>query len=95
MSLMTSVNCTIAKCLFSNLPRPQQELPDLQAETFVIPSSVAGDIIAQARGDISKLEHSFGRPQGCLETNPVRVDITKREVIALIKHEKGLYGLTI
>lgn len=43
--------------------------------TFVMPSSVADDIIAQANGSISKLEELLGFPKGSLGNNPVRVDI--------------------
>ena len=43
--------------------------------TFVMPSSIADDIIAQAGGNVSKLEQLLGLPQGSLGTNPVRIDI--------------------
>ncbi|MEL4105382.1 hypothetical protein AAFA46_00890 [Oscillospiraceae bacterium WX1] len=43
--------------------------------TFVMPSSVANDLIAKANGDISKLEQLLGLAPGSLGKNPVRVDI--------------------
>ena len=45
--------------------------------TFVMPSSVADDLIAKASGDITKLEQSLGFPKGSLGSSPVRVDIQK------------------
>jgi hypothetical protein len=46
------------------------------AGTFVMPSSVADSIIAQAGGNVNKLEQLLGLPAGSLGTNPVRVDIS-------------------
>lgn len=43
--------------------------------TFVMPSSVANDIIRQSRGSVSKLEALLGLEPGALGTNPVRIDI--------------------
>ena len=43
--------------------------------TFVMPSSVADDLIAQAGGDISKLEKLLSLEPGTLGTSPVRVDV--------------------
>jgi len=43
--------------------------------TFVMPPSTADDIIAQAGGNVSKLEQLLGLPQGSLGANPVRIDI--------------------
>ena len=43
--------------------------------TYVMPSSVADDLIVQAGGDVAKLEQSLGLPKGSLGNNPVRVDI--------------------
>jgi hypothetical protein len=45
--------------------------------TFAMPSSVADDLIAQAGGDIAKLEELLGLPVGSLGNNPVRVDISE------------------
>ena len=44
--------------------------------TFVMPSSVADDLIAQAGGDVTKLEQLLGLPEGYLGSNPIRVDIS-------------------
>ena len=43
--------------------------------TFVMPSSIADDLITQAGGNVSKLEQLLGLSQGSLGTNPVRIDI--------------------
>lgn len=43
--------------------------------TFVMPSSVADDIIARAGGDVTKLEILLGFPKGALGANPVRINI--------------------
>ena len=43
--------------------------------TFVMPKSVADEVITQAGGDASKLEALLGLNPGDLGTNPVRVDI--------------------
>lgn len=43
--------------------------------TFVMPSSVADDVIRQAGGSVSKLEELLGLKPGTLGTNPVRIDI--------------------
>lgn len=43
--------------------------------TFVMPTSVADDLIARAGGDISELERLLGLDPGDLGTNPVRIDI--------------------
>lgn len=43
--------------------------------TFVMPSSVADDLIAQAGGDISKLEKLLSLAPGSLGTSPVRIDV--------------------
>lgn len=46
-----------------------------RTETWVLPKSVADDTIAQAGGDISKLEQLLGYDPGYLGSSPVRVDI--------------------
>ena len=43
--------------------------------TFVMPASVADDIIRQPGGSISKLEELLGFPPGSLGSSPVRIDI--------------------
>ena len=43
--------------------------------TFVMPTSVADDIIKQSGGNVSKLEELLGFNPGDLGTNPVRIDI--------------------
>ena len=43
--------------------------------TFVMPSSVADNLIAEARGDVVKLEQLLGLGRGSLGTKPVRIDI--------------------
>ena len=43
--------------------------------TFVMPSSVADDLILKANGDILELERSLGLTPGSLGDNPVRLDI--------------------
>ena len=49
--------------------------------TFVMPSSVADDIIRQSGGSVSKLEELLEFESGALGSNPVRIDI---------KNPKGL-----
>lgn len=44
--------------------------------TFVMPKSVADDVIKQAGGSVSKLEELLGLNPGDLGMNPVRVDIS-------------------
>ena len=51
--------------------------------TFVMPKSVADDVIAQAGGDVSKLEELLGLNPGDLGTNPVRVDIPNPQNIRI------------
>ncbi len=51
--------------------------------TFVMPKSVADDVINQAGGDISKLEKLLGLNPGDLGTNPVRVDIANPQNIRI------------
>ena len=43
--------------------------------TFVMPTSVADDLITRAGGDISELERLLGLDPGDLGANPVRIDI--------------------
>ena len=43
--------------------------------TFVMPASVADDLIKQANGDIRILEQLLGLDSGTLGKNPVRIDI--------------------
>ena len=43
--------------------------------TFVMPISVADELIAKSKGDIAKLEGYLGLDPGDLGTNPVRIDI--------------------
>ncbi len=43
--------------------------------TFIMPSSLADDLIRQAAGDISKLEELLGFPTGYLGNQPIRIDI--------------------
>lgn len=43
--------------------------------TFVMPKSVADDVIMQANGDVSKLEKLLGLNPGDLGENPIRLDI--------------------
>lgn len=43
--------------------------------TFVMPKSLADDVIKKANGDVRKLEDLLGLNPGDLGTNPVRVDI--------------------
>lgn len=43
--------------------------------TFVMPSSVADDLIVQAGGDVSKLEKLLSLELGTLGSSPVRVDV--------------------
>ena len=51
--------------------------------TFVMPKSVADDVIAQADGEVSKLEKLLGLNLGDLGTNPVRVDIPNPQNIRI------------
>lgn len=43
--------------------------------TFVMPKSVADNLIAEAGGDVAKLEKLLSLDPGTLGTNPVRLDI--------------------
>lgn len=45
--------------------------------TFVMPKSVADDLIAKSNGDISKLEELLSLEKGSLGENPVRLDIAE------------------
>ena len=51
--------------------------------TFVMPKSVADDVIEQAAGDVSKLEGLLGLNPGDLGTNPVRIDIPNPQNIRI------------
>ena len=58
--------------------------------TFVMPTSIADDLIARARGDISKLERLLGLDPGELGTNPVRIDIVNPSGLRMPSgNEKG------
>lgn len=43
--------------------------------TFVLPKSQADDLIAEAGGDVNKLEDLLGLDRGTLGDNPVRLDV--------------------
>ena len=43
--------------------------------TFVLPFSLADDLLKKAGGDISKLEELLGLPSGDLGKHPVRIDV--------------------
>ncbi|QJD85852.1 RHS repeat protein [Cohnella herbarum] len=45
--------------------------------TFIMPKSVADDLIAKSGGDVSKLEELLSLDPGTLGSSPVRVDIPK------------------
>ena len=51
--------------------------------TFVMPKSVADDVITQAGGNVSKLEELLGLNPGDLGTNPVRVDMPNPQNIRI------------
>ena len=51
--------------------------------TFVMPKSVADEVISQAGGDVSRLEELLGLNPGDLGTNPVRVDIPNPQNIRI------------
>ena len=51
--------------------------------TFVMPKSVADDVVEQAAGDVSKLEGLLGLNPGDLGTNPVRIDIPNPQNIRI------------
>ena len=55
--------------------KPPRGAAGPEGGTFVMPSSIADKLIAQAGGDISKLEQSLGLPQSSLGTNPIRIDV--------------------
>lgn len=58
--------------------------------TFVMPTSIADDLIARARGDISELERLLGLDPGELGTNPVRIDIVNPSGLRMPSgNEKG------
>ncbi|GHU54039.1 hypothetical protein FACS1894132_07970 [Clostridia bacterium] len=46
-------------------------------DTFVIPKSVADDIIAECGDDIAKIEEKLGLNKGSLGDNPLRIDISE------------------
>ncbi|SMC92338.1 hypothetical protein, partial [Papillibacter cinnamivorans] len=58
--------------------------------TFVMPTSVADDLIARAGGDVSELERLLGLDPGELGTNPVRIDIANPSGLRMPSgNEKG------
>lgn len=55
--------------------KPPVDTEGVGLGTFVMPKSVADDVIMRAEGDVSKLEKLLGLNPGDLGKNPVRVDI--------------------
>jgi hypothetical protein len=58
--------------------------------TFVMPSSIADDLISKSDGSIAKLEKLLGLEPGSLGSNPVRIDIANPSGLRMPSgNEKG------